>query len=90
MFKPRRYLFCGSFVYFLSCVSHAFASIHCCLVVTYWEKAEHLALVGDAYCIFVAFLCLFFVCIVALPPKSTAMVIVGRSVHLITLFPGQA
>ena len=27
---------------------------------------------------------------VALRPKSTAMVIAGRSVHLITLFPGQA
>ena len=27
---------------------------------------------------------------VALRPKSTAMVIGGRSVHLITLFPGQA
>ena len=31
-----------------------------------------------------------FVCIVALRPKSTAMVIAGRSVHLTTLFPGQA
>ena len=29
-------------------------------------------------------------CFVALPPKSTAMVIAGRSVHLTTLFPGQA
>ena len=27
---------------------------------------------------------------VALRPESTAMVIVGRSVHLTTLFPGQA
>ena len=36
--------------------------------------------------------CLFclFVCFVALRPKSTAMVIAGRSVHLTTLFPGQA
>ena len=33
--------------------------------------------------------CLF-VCLVALHPKSTAMVIAGRSVHLTTLFPGQA
>ena len=33
--------------------------------------------------------CLF-VCFVALRPKSTAMVMVGRSVHLTTLFPGQA
>ena len=31
----------------------------------------------------------FFV-LVALRPKSTAMVIAGRSVHLTTLFPGQA
>ena len=27
---------------------------------------------------------------IALRPKSTAMVIAGRSVHLTTLFPGQA
>ena len=33
---------------------------------------------------------ILFVCFVALRPKSTAMVIAGRSVHLITLFPGQA
>ena len=31
-----------------------------------------------------------FVCFVALHPKSTAMVMAGRSVHLTTLFPGQA
>ena len=31
-----------------------------------------------------------FVCFVALRPKSTAMVNAGRSVHLTTLFPGQA
>ena len=29
-------------------------------------------------------------CFVALRPKSTAMVIAGQSVHLTTLFPGQA
>ena len=33
--------------------------------------------------------CLF-VCFVALRSKSTALVIAGRSVHLTTLFPGQA
>ena len=33
--------------------------------------------------------CLF-ICFVALRPKSTAMVMVGRSVHLTTPFPGQA
>ena len=31
-----------------------------------------------------------FVCFVALRPKSTDMVIAGWSVHLTTLFPGQA
>ena len=31
-----------------------------------------------------------FVCFVALRPKSTAMVIAGWSVHLTTLFSGQA
>ena len=31
-----------------------------------------------------------FVCFVALRPKSTAMVMAGRSVHLTTLIPGQA
>ena len=36
----------------------------------------------------VCFVCLFV--FVALRPKSTAMVIAGRSVHLTTLFPGQA
>ena len=34
--------------------------------------------------------CFLFVCFVALRPKSTAMVIAGWSVHLTTLFPGQA
>ena len=36
------------------------------------------------------FLFCLFVCFVALHPKSTAMVMVGRSVHLTTLFSGQA
>ena len=47
---PRQY-FSGSFV---SCVSHAFTSVHCCLVVTCWERAGLLALVG-VYCICVTF-----------------------------------
>ena len=34
------------------------------------------------------FVCFYFVCVVALRPKSTAMVMAGRSVHLTTLFPG--
>ena len=33
------------------------ASVHCCFVVTCWERADLLALVGDVYCIFVAFPC---------------------------------
>ena len=38
----------------------------------------------------ITFLILFFVCCVALHPKSTAMVMAARSVHLTTPFPGQA
>ena len=41
----------------MSCVSHAFASVHCCIVVTCWERADLLALVGDVYGIFVTFPC---------------------------------
>ena len=32
---------------FMSCVCHAFASVHCCLVVTCSERADLLALVCD-------------------------------------------
>ena len=32
---------------FMSCVYHAFASVHCCLVVTCWEWADPLGLVCD-------------------------------------------
>ena len=42
---------------FVSCVSHAFVSVHCYLVVTCWERADLLALFGDVYCIFVTFPC---------------------------------
>ena len=37
------------------CVSHAFGSLHCCFVVTCWERADLLALVSDVYCIFFYF-----------------------------------
>ena len=40
-----------------------------------------------AFCIFLGHC---FVCFVALRPRSTAMVMAGRSIHLTTLFPGQA
>ena len=39
-------------MFFVSCVSHAFASVHCCLVVNCWERTDLLALVGDVHCIF--------------------------------------
>ena len=42
---------------FMSCVFQAFASVHCCLVVTCWEWADLLALVCDVYCDFVTFPC---------------------------------
>ena len=45
-------------MFFVSCVFHAFKSVHCCLVVTCWERADLLALVGDIYFIlFFYFLC---------------------------------
>ena len=31
-------------MFFVSCVSHALASVYCCLVVTCWERVETLAL----------------------------------------------
>ena len=37
---PRRYFFCRSFVLFLSCMCHAFASVLCCLVVTCWKRTD--------------------------------------------------
>ena len=40
---------------FVSCVFHAFASVHCCLVVTCLERADLLALAGDVYCILLLF-----------------------------------
>ena len=41
----------------MSCVFHAFASVHCCIVVTCWERADLLTPVGDVKCIFVTFPC---------------------------------
>ena len=41
-------------MFFVACISHAFESVHCCLVVTCWERADLLALVGD----FIVFLLL--------------------------------
>ena len=36
---------------FMSCIFHAFASVHCCLVDIYWDRADLLALVCDVYCV---------------------------------------
>ena len=70
--RNKKYLvafFRGSFV---SCVSHAFASVLCCVVVTCWERAGLLALVGDVNCIFATFPC----------------GILGQVWYLIVSFPG--
>ena len=40
---------------FMYCVCHAFASVQCCLVVAWMERAGILALVCDVYCDFVTF-----------------------------------
>ena len=50
--------FCGSFVSFMSCVCHAFTSVHCFLVVTCSGRADLLALVCDALlCFMLLFPC---------------------------------
>ena len=43
--------------FFVSCAYHVFMSVRCCLLVTCWERADLLALVGGVYCIFVTFPC---------------------------------
>ena len=40
---------------FMSCIYHAYASMNCCLVVTWRERVDLLALVCDVYCDFVTF-----------------------------------
>ena len=40
---------------FLYCVCHAFASAHCCLVVTCLERADLLALILKLNCVIVTF-----------------------------------
>ena len=47
----------STLVFFVSCVSYAFVSVHCCLVATCWEGADLSALVCDVYCVFVTFPC---------------------------------
>ena len=57
---------------FMSCVCNAIASVHCCLVVTCWERTDLLALVCDVYCVFVTF----------------PFCILSQVWYLIVLFPG--
>ena len=42
-------------MFFVSYVSHAFTSIHCCNAFTCLETTDLLALLGDVYCICVTF-----------------------------------
>ena len=51
--KPNT--FCGSFVFFMSCVCHYFASVQSCLVVTCCERANLLTLVCDVLLFFFFF-----------------------------------
>ena len=62
---------CHHLCFIVSCVSHVFTSVHCCLVVICWERADQLALVGDVYCIFATFPC----------------GILGQVWYLVVLFP---
>ena len=58
-----QYFFCGSFVLFISCDFHAFASVRCCLVVACWGGGGW----GLASCpLFVMFDCVFvtFPCVI--------------------------
>ena len=47
--------FCGSFVLFMSCVFHAFASVYCCLVVTCGEGLTSWFSFVMFNCVFVTF-----------------------------------
>ena len=54
--RSKVVLFCGYF--FVICVCHVFLSVPCSLVVTCWERADHLALLCVIFnCDFVTFPC---------------------------------
>ena len=53
--RSKAVLFFLSFMLFMSCVCHAFASVNRGPVVTWGESAGLLALVCDVYCDFVTF-----------------------------------
>ena len=66
-----------SYQYFTFHISKIICSKRACVFFTLIKYDSRLV----SFCLFV---------FVALRPMSTAMVIAGRSVHLTTLFPGQA
>ena len=54
---PRRLLFCGSFLFLMIRVCHAFVSFHCSLVVTCCKMTNLLAFLNVLFsCVFVTFL----------------------------------
>ena len=60
------------------------------LSFAYWVVLRAFLSSAHLLIFFEKFFQVYLVGFVALRPKSTAMVIAGRSVHLTTLFPGQA
>ena len=52
--------------FFMSCVCvcHAFPPVYCCLVVTCWERADHLTLVCGVNLCFCHFCVVFWVSVV--------------------------
>ena len=52
----RRCFICGTFLLFVFRVCRVFLSVHCSLVVTYWEKTDLFALFCVVFCcVFVVF-----------------------------------
>ena len=54
---PRRYFSLWIICLFMSCVSHAFASVNCCIVVTCCEKLNSWLSFVMFGCVFVTFQC---------------------------------
>ena len=77
------YLFCFTAKYAavrsFSCHYFLSRSLHCVVLFSVSLKQFYFQYIANDFFVFVA-----------LRPMSTAMVIAGRSVHLTTLFPGQA
>ena len=71
----------------MSCVCHAFASVHCYLVVTCWERADLLALSCEAYCDFVTSPCgilgQVWYLIVSIPDFAAFLTFIALKLHYI-------